>query len=337
MILNHYTSSFQEQRLKQSDSPSLRGRAGGEGFDWYIIVNPCSGKRIYHRWLKSLQAALQACGQTSESRLTEREGHAVELARQAVNQGYKQLVVMGGDGTLNEVINGIFTSNCTSTEEICIAAVPSGTGNDWVRQWNITGKTNLTDYFRYGKQIKIDVGLITKKESLENRRHYFLNAAGLGFDGDVVYRANALRKWVGPRSWTYTVSVFRSIFSLRYKQLCIETEKEQIDGDILTICIGNGCYSGGGLKQTPKANPCDGMFDMMLVQRIRLRDILSLLNALLKGEINMHPSVNIIRSARITISALQPVRCETDGILLNVDFPIEITLLPHKIRFLVPR
>ncbi|MDR2146936.1 MAG: diacylglycerol kinase family lipid kinase [Tannerella sp.] len=304
--------------------------------DWYVLVNPCSGKKTYRRWLKSLQTALYECEQTNELHFTEWAGHAVELTRQAVNQGYKQFVILGGDGTLNEVINGIFTSDCTSSEEIVLAVIPSGTGNDWVRQSNITRKTNLTDYFRFGKRIETDVGVITEKETPEKRRHYFLNAAGLGFDGDVVYRTNLLRKRVGAHSWTYLAAVFRSVFSLRYARLSIETEQEQIKGDVLTLCIGNGCYTGGGLMQTPRANPTDGMFDIMLIQRIRLRNIPSLLNALLKRRIDTHPSVRTIRSNCITISALQPVRCETDGILLDMNFPLEIKVLHHKIRFLVP-
>ena len=304
--------------------------------DWYIIANPCSGKRVYRRKLKLLRTALYACGQKGELRFTRREGHAVELARQAVNRGYKQLVVMGGDGTMNEVINGIFSSDCPAYEEITLAAIPSGTGNDWIRQWNITRKTNLMDYFRSGKRIAVDVGVLMEKESPEKRKHYFLNAAGLGFDGDVVYRAEKLRKLVGAQSWTYTLAVFFSVFALRYKQLKIETDQEQIEGDVLTICIGNGCYTGGGLMQTPKADPCDGMFDMMLVPRIQLKKIPSVLITLLKRKIDLHPSVKTIRSRRISVSALQAIRCETDGVLLNVDFPMEITLLEGRIQFLVP-
>jgi diacylglycerol kinase (ATP) len=303
---------------------------------WFIIVNPISGKRIYRRRLKSLQAALQTCKQTSEIQLTQYKGHAVELARQAVNEGYKQLIVVGGDGTLNEVINGIFSSNCTSTEEITLAAVPSGTGNDWIRQWNITGKTNLLDYFQSRKRILVDVGLITEKETQEKQRHFFLNAAGLGFDGDVVYCADLLRKWIGAQSWGYQISIFISVFLLRYKHLSIETEQEKIKGDVLTICVGNGCYTGGGLMQTPKANPSDGVFDMMLVQRIRPKDVPSLLTALLKRKIDLHPAVKTIRCDKISISATQRIRCETDGVLLNMDFPMEIQLLHEKIQFLIP-
>ena len=304
--------------------------------DWYIIANPCSGKRIYRRKLKLLRTALYACGQRGELRFTRHEGHAVELARQAIIRGYKQLIVMGGDGTMNEVINGIFSSDCTAYEEITLAAIPSGTGNDWIRQWNITCKTNLIDYFQSGKRIAVDVGVLQEKESPEKRKHYFLNAAGLGFDADVVDRAGKLRKFVGAQSWTYTFAVFLSVFALRYKRLWIETAQERIEGDVLTICVGNGCYTGGGLMQTPKANPCDGMFDMMLVPRIRLREIPSVLIALLKGKIDLHPSVKTIRSSNISVNALQPIRCETDGVLLNMDFPIEIKLLDCRIQFLVP-
>ena len=303
--------------------------------DWYVIVNPCSGKRIYRRRIKSLQTALHTCGQTSELHFTRYEGHAVELAQQAVNRGYKQLLVVGGDGTLNEVVNGIFSSGCTSTEDILVAAIPSGTGNDWIRQWNITPKTNLVDYFQSGKRLAVDVGVITEKEAPE-KQHYFLNAMGLGFDGDVVYRAELLRKWIGAQSWNYIVSVFLSVFKLHYKPLSIETKEEKIEGDVLTICIGNGCYTGGGLMQTPKANPCDGMFDMMLVQRIRLKDIPSLLSALLKRKIDLHPAVKTIRSDFISINASNPVRCETEGVLLNMNFPMEIKLLHHKLQFLIP-
>jgi diacylglycerol kinase (ATP) len=304
---------------------------------WFIVANPCSGKRIYRRRIKFLRIALHACKLTGSLRFTRDKGHAVELTQQAVSRGYKQFIVIGGDGTLNEVINGIFSSNCASTEEMIIAAIPSGNGNDWVRQWNITRKTNLTDYFRSGERIWVDVGMITEKAFLEKQGHYFLNAAGLGFDADVVYRESQLRKIVGAHSWTYIISVFLSIFKLRYKELCIETEQEQIKGYVLTSCIGNGCYTGGGLMQTPKANPCDGVFDIMMVQRVRLKDIPSLLNALMKRKIDCHPAVKIIRSDTISVNSLQSVRCETDGVLLNMNFPIEIKLLHHRIQFLIPK
>jgi len=303
---------------------------------WYIIVNPSSGKKIYRRAVKSVQEALQACNQTGELQFTQQEGHAVELARQAVNRGYKQLIVIGGDGTLNEVINGVLSSDCTPSEEILIAAIPSGTGNDWIRQWKITRKTNLIRYFCAGKRIRVDAGVVTEKATEEKRRRYFLNALGLGFDGDVVFRADRLRNWVGAQSWSYLVSVLLSVFKLRYRQLSIATEKCRIEGDVLTVCIGNGCYTGGGLMQTPKADPCDGLFDVMLVQRIRLKDIPSLLNALLKRKIDTHPAVKTFRCHTVSISALQPVRCEADGVLLTMDYPLEIKILPQKILFLVP-
>jgi len=303
--------------------------------DWFIIANPCSGKKIYRHGIKSLQTALQACNQTSELQLTQYKSHAVELACDAINRGYRQLVVIGGDGTLNEVINGIFSSDCTMTEEIVVAAIPSGTGNDWIRQWSISRKTNLIDYFRSGKRILADVGMVVEKETQEKRRQYFLNAFGLGFDGEVVYRAERLRNWVGAQSWTYLASVLLSVFRLRYKQLCIETGEDRIEGDVLTICIGNGCYTGGGLMQTPRANPADGTFDIMLVQRIRLRDIPSLINALLKRKIDLHPAVKTFRSDAVTVSSAQPVCCETDGVLLTLDYPMEIKLLPQKIQFLI--
>jgi diacylglycerol kinase (ATP) len=261
----------------------------------------------------------------------------VELTRQAIEElGYTQFIVIGGDGTLNEVINGIFSSDCASPEKIVIAAIPSGTGNDWIRQWNITGKTNLTDYFQSGKRMPVDVGSITEKAATEKKEHYFLNAVGFGFDGDVVYRTDLLRRLIGAHSWCYSIAVLFSIFMLRYQQLSLETEKEQIKGDVLTICIGNGRYTGGGLMQTPTANPCDKMFDIMLVQRIRLSSIPSLLSALLKQKIDLHPLVKIIRSHTVSINASQSIRCETDGVLLNIGFPVEIKVLPHKIQFLIP-
>lgn len=88
--------------------------------------------------------------------------------------------------------------------------------------------------------------------------------------------------------------------------------------------------------QTPKANPCDGVFDIMLVQRIRLRDLPSLLSALLKRKFDSHPAVKTIRSDAVSVSSSQPVRCETDGVLLTMDFPVEIELLHYKLQFLVP-
>jgi len=305
--------------------------------DWHIIANPSSGRKRYLRQLKVLRNALHVCGQTGVLRFTRYEGHAAELTRQALNRGYRQLIVIGGDGTLNEVVNGVFSSACTSPEEVTIAAVPSGTGNDWLRQWHITRKTTMTDYFRHGIRRLVDVGLVTEKESSGKKERYFLNAAGFGFDGDVVRRADRLRKLAGAHAWTYSVSVLLSVFALKYRRLCIKAGCEEIEGDVLTVCVGNGRYSGGGLMQTPKADPCDGVFDIMLVQRIRLRDIPSLLHALLKQKIDLHPLVKTIRSDTVFINTSQSIRCETDGILLTMDFPLEIKLLHHKIRFLTPR
>jgi diacylglycerol kinase (ATP) len=300
---------------------------------WLIIANPHSGRRRPHRLLRNLEETLSRSGITCAIHFTRYAGHAAELAAAGVKDGFRQLIAIGGDGTLHEILNGVYSSGVDNPSEITLAVVPSGTGNDWARNWGITaGKEFWNRYFTAGIKTGVDIGVIES----ESGRHYFLNAAGLGFDGDVVHKTHFLKQITGGSPWVYGLSVFLSLFSVRFPSVSLKADGLSLEQPLLTLCAGNGRFTGGGLQQTPLADPTDGFFDIMAVHKIKFTDVPSLLRALFDNTLHLHPAVFSTRCTALHIGNPHRARLEADGKLLPPASDFDILIIRHGISMLIP-
>ncbi len=283
--------------------------------EWFVVVNPNAGKRKGEKdWLE-IAAQLTADGIEFASVFTEHRGHAVDLTRKYVENGYRNIIVVGGDGTLNEVVNGIFTQAHIPTEKITLAMIPVGTGNDWCRMYNIPG-----DYKQAIKLIakrKIftqDTGTIKYISTEgEEKTRYFINMAGMGFDALVTKKTNRQKELGKSNPMSYVVNILSSLFVYTSTKVTILLDSEKIISDIFSMSVGICQYNGGGMKQAPDALPDDGLFDLTLIKPIGKFKIIRNIIKLFDGSFTRLPEVSTFRSSKIIIHSEPPMFMEADG------------------------
>ena len=305
---------------------------------WGVIVNPYSGKRQLSKDWIHIYRLLKKADIRFDEQLTAYPGHATEIARTMVEHGYKHLLIVGGDGTLNEVVNGIYMSNSEHKSEVTIALVPYGTGNDWARYWNITRNyRQLARHLFQRKHVIVDIAemsYIAADDTIEKR--YFINAAGMGFDGTVVKITNFIKGFLGGSSWVYSLAVFIALFKLKAYPMRLIGDDKALDGEFITVAIGNACYSGGGLKQTPDAIPTDGLLHVTALEPIKLGDIISGLIHLFKGKLPEYKRAHSFVTKRFVVETPENIYAETDGILIEAKSPYTIEIIPKALKMLIP-
>ncbi len=301
--------------------------------EWFVIVNPNAGKRKGEKdWLE-IAAALTEAGIEYINVFTEHRNHAVLLARKYIENGYRKIIVVGGDGTLNEVVNGIFTQSHIPANEITLAMIPVGTGNDWCRMFNIPG-----DYKQAVKLItknKIfvqDTGTIKyiSNEGKEITR-YFINMAGMGFDALVAQKTNKQKDLGKSNPLSYVVNIFSSLFSYTFTKVTILVDAEKIVSDIFSMSVGICQYNGGGMKQAPGALPDDGLFDMTIIRPIGKFKIIRNIIKLFDGSFTRMPEVSTYRSSKIIIHSEPPMYLEADGESLG-HTPFVFNIIPQSLN-----
>ncbi|MDX9918436.1 MAG: diacylglycerol kinase family lipid kinase [Paludibacter sp.] len=304
---------------------------------WAIIINPKSGKKKFRKQRKYLFETLKHNGVEFDYRVTRFAGHASKIASAFVEQGYKNIMILGGDGTTSEVINGIFSANIEKTDDLKIALIPRGTGNDWGRFWGLTADyKKSTEIFLKGKTQLIDVGKVEYDMEGKMEAHYFINSIGLGLDAAVVNLTHRLKEIVGSHSFLYSVALLMAVFSYRPHKLKIHSEEKTLSHGMFTMNIANGCYSGGGLKQNPYALPYDGLLDVMIARTPRFTDIVGALLYLFRGKLLEHPVIESFRTRELLIQCDKNALMEADGIIVHGFSPFRVKILPNAIHMIVP-
>lgn len=270
-------------------------------------------------------------------RVTRFAGHASKIARYYVQKGYKNIMVLGGDGTMSEVINGIFNATTKSTQDLKIALIPRGTGNDWGRFWGLTADYRKSiEVLLKGKTQPIDIGKVEYDMEGEKEAHYFINSIGLGLDAAVVNLTHRLKEFFGSHSFLYSVSLLLAVFSYRSHKVKLYSHEKNIDDGMFTMNIANGCYSGGGLKQTPNALPYDGWLDVMMARKPTFVDIIGALVALFRGKLLEHPAIVSFQTRELIVQSDKKALMEADGIIVNGSSPFKISIIPGAIQMIVP-
>lgn len=303
---------------------------------WGVIVNPYSGKRELQKDWVRIYRLLKYAEIRFFEQMTAYPGHAVEIARSLVDSGVRHILVVGGDGTMNEVVNGIFTSSLTDKSSVSLALIPYGTGNDWARFWGLADKGhNLSSRLFERRKVMVDVGRVRYWHDGKMCERYFINDASVGLSATVVKTTNRLKKYLGGRGWVYTLSLLVSVCLYRSVRMKVVTGDSSIEKEMFTVTVGNGCYTGGGIKQTPAAVPYDGLFQINAIERPTFIRILEALRFLFRGEIDKHPCAHIYVSDNVHIGASAALLAETDGIMLPEATDYAIDIIPSAIGMCV--
>ena len=304
---------------------------------WAIIINPKSGKKKFRQQRKYLFLTLKHAGIEFDYRVTRFAGHAIKIAKYFVENNYKNILVLGGDGTMSEVINGIFSANIEDTSSLKIALIPRGTGNDWGRFWGLTRNYKQSiDVFLKGKLQPIDIGKVEYQMEGEKESHFFINSIGLGLDAAVVNLTHRLKAVLGSHSFLYTLALLGAVFTYKAHKIRIFSDEKNITDKMFTMNVANGCYSGGGMKQNPNALPYDGLMDVMMAKKPTFWDIITAILKLFNGKLLEHPVIESFQTQRLLVQCDKAALMEADGIIVNGFSPFNISILPNAIQMIIP-
>ena len=255
--------------------------------------------------------------------LSQHPGHLGEAAAAA---GDALLVVVGGDGTLNEVVNGAVGANAE------IAVLPAGTGQDFSRTHAIPSR--FDDAVRValeGRTRTIDLGHV----ELAGDSRYFANVASAGMSGSVARRANAMSKRLGGRA-TFFYALAREFLAWQNTEVTVRLDGgEERRGAMHDVIVANGSQHGGGMKLAPDASQSDGLFDVVLIGDVNKLDFLTTSPKLYSGRYLAHPKVDHTRSATVAIDAAEPLPLEVDGEPIGTT-PARFEVVPAALNVRVP-
>ncbi|MGC8718288.1 MAG: diacylglycerol/lipid kinase family protein [bacterium] len=282
-----------------------------------LIINPIAGGRKGRDLTQKIIENLRLLGVSFEHEFSRYIGHATEIAKQSARK-FDAVVAVGGDGTVNEVVNGIFGY------DIPLGILPVGRGNDF---FHSLSSTRLIDIilkpFTETKLKMIDLGKINNR--------YFINVAGVGFDALVADIAEPIR-FLGPIA--YLGSALIGLFKNKGFPLNIKIDDRKIDINALLVAIANGKYFGGGMKIAPDADLWDGRFDVCLIEDTSKIEILKTLPKVYKGEHITHQKVRMMKAMSVEISAPYRFPTEVDGEVFYTDMA-RLEVLPKSMPILV--
>jgi YegS/Rv2252/BmrU family lipid kinase len=303
---------------------------------WLAIINPNAGVGKCSKDWEKISGLLISHSIEYQAVFTKKRLHATELTRQYIEKGFRKFIAIGGDGTLNEVVNGILEQKKVASQDITIAVISVGTGNDWIRTFNIP-----LDYSHAIALIKKqdtflqDAGRVTYMGSEgQSMTRYFINMAGLGFDGLVAQKTNADKDRGVGNALQYVKNIFLSLFAFKSVPTRIVTDGKEIQTKIFSIGVGIGKYNGGGMKQAPDAIPDDGLFAMTLIKDMTKWSVIANVRRLYDGSIGKHKKVEMLKGSNIYIEPQVPVLLEADGESLGTS-PFTFTIIPKSLRVVI--
>jgi YegS/Rv2252/BmrU family lipid kinase len=300
--------------------------------DWLVIVNPNAGHGEGGKDWSEIDRLLVKNEFDFLPQFTSMRRHAILLTQQGIQAGFRKFIVVGGDGTLNEVVNGVFKQDVCPTTDITLAMIKVGSGNDWARLFSIPGRyDHAIQVIRENKTRLHDVGVVHYYDGIERERRYFINTAGLGFDAAIVSRTNQQKEKGRTGRVIYLMNLLKSLALYRHTMTSVEIDEQKIKSDILSISIGIGRYTGNGMMQTPKAIPDDGLFDVTVIHKMSKSRVVASVRRLYDGTILDHPKIHGYKGKDILIDSNPIIHLETDGESLGHS-PFEFNLIPQSVN-----
>jgi len=277
-----------------------------------IIYNLTAGKGLAASKLPQVKELLDQAGVVYELVHTNQVGDAIHLARQAAEDGYQLVVAAGGDGTVNEVVNGLMQANVNGSGRPALGVLPVGRGNDFAYGVGIPSDVPGAVEVLAGHALrKIDIGHFTGGDYPGGR--YFANGVGVGFDTVVGFEAAKITWLRGAAS--YLVALVKTIFLYNKAPVYeIILDDETLRQPFLMASIMNGRRMGGSFYMAPKGNPSDGTFDLCLAGDVKQISIPAVAVKFFSGTQGEHPAVRMLRSKRVHVRAIEgSIPAHADG------------------------
>jgi diacylglycerol kinase (ATP) len=279
----------------------------------HVILNPAAGGgRCGRRWPR-IAEQLRQHGLEVVTRQTSGRGDAVNLARQAARSGATDLAVAGGDGTINEAINGLHEHGSALRPELALTVLPCGTGSDFARNLGIRRIRQAIAALVGGRERTVDLGLLHFQRAGIDESRYFVNSADVGYGAETAAWVNGSSRPGG--RFAYLIGGVRTILSKPPRPASITVDGVCVhDGPLGMVVVANGRYHAGGMELAPSASLDDGRLDVLLIGAIsRFRLLGSLLPRVYFGAHVGQPGVRQFVGRNVRIMASQPLRFEVDG------------------------
>ena len=303
---------------------------------YLIIINPTAGRGNGEKLAPQIEERLRSLGLDFEMRRTTAPGHASQLAEQAAEAGWEVVVAAGGDGTSNEVVDGLLRARLRGIKSPTLGLIPIGRGNDFGFGVGIPHDYEIAcQALAGGRRRWIDVGFVKGGDYPGGR--YFGNGVGIGFDAVVGFEALKLKRLSGFPS--YIVAALKTILLyFRAPNLLIEFDGQTIQQPALMVSVMNGRRLGGGFMMAPAGKIDDGLFDLCIAGQVSRLGIFLLLPRFMQGSQAGHPAIRTAQAARVSVSTLDGgLPAHADGeTLCTTGQRLDLEILPKMLEVLVP-
>jgi diacylglycerol kinase (ATP) len=281
-----------------------------------LIVNPRSGRGAVGKTLPQLTAALTAKGLEFDIVETTRARHASEAAREALESGIRYLVAVGGDGTVHEVVNGMFDGTTPIRDDAVLGIAPAGSGSDFARTFGLDRKPEVTArHLTSEHTMAIDIGIAEYVDLDGNPgRSLFANIAEAGYGADVVRRAETFPRWFG--RLRYLIGAYAAIRSGQRPIATVKVAHTETTAPIVNVVIANCQFFGGAMKVAPRALPDDGKFNVQIFTGQRSQ-VFTMTTKIFRGEHLPHPDITEYQSATVELAPEPALLVEADGEVLG--------------------
>ncbi|HTT11996.1 MAG TPA: diacylglycerol kinase family protein [Burkholderiaceae bacterium] len=293
---------------------------------WFAVLNPVSGRGRAQRDRARIEAALRAHHLETIVEVSRYAGHALPLIGHALDAGERNILAVGGDGTMHEAANAILKHRAASN--VTLAPLPVGTGNDWCRFLRVPSDYDaVAARCARGRTELVDVGEARCAGSEQGR--FFVNVAGAGFDAHVLERLPDRRFG----ALGYLAGVLCGLAGYRPQPMRLQDDTAVVEARTFVVFACLGAYCGGGMNVAPGADLHDGAFDIVHVGDLGRLDALVSLRRLFDGTIGRHPKVRTLRSTRLAIDAPSALAVEADGELIGRT-PVRLSVVRNALRVL---
>ena len=298
-----------------------------------FLVNPAAANGSTGRRWPELARRAAALGLQGETLVSERPGHLAELAAEAAAAGATAIVVVGGDGTVHEVVDGL--ARAGASDRVELGLIPFGTGRDFARSLRIPRRLDdALEVVRGGRVRTVDIGRATYASDNGEAVAHFANFAGAGISGAIADRANRTTKAFGGRLsfiWA-TLAVFTR---WQPTEMTVEIDGERREVLLLEALAMNGDYTAGGMWVAPEASLEDGTFDVVLIGDFSKAEFTTTFPKIYRGTHVSHAKVEIVRARELRVDAPSPLPIVLDGEQPGTT-PVRFEVVPGALRVRVP-
>ena len=303
---------------------------------WGILYCPKAGLLNPRKRWEKIQAALENRKVQYDMVQSENSESVERLVKMLISNGYKTIVIAGGDSALNDAVNCLMMEEKAVRDEMVLGVIPNGLMNDFARFWDFDEDEieQTVDWLLKRRIRKVDLGCIRYTNANAEKCHrYFLNCVNIGMTADIMSLRRQTRRLFGSRTLSFVSSLFVMLFHRMEYKMKLKINSDVVDRKVMTVCIGNAT----GYGQTPNAVPYNGMLDVSVVYHPEMVQLIEGLWLLISGRFLNHRSVHPYRTTEIQVDEARHAMVGIDGRLMKTPVgPFKVTVEQEVVNFLIP-